>query len=242
MQPRDGRPLSDRYERRVDAARLLLARMKAGTLADVLVKVMVHDDDSPALDALVDDLAAAPLVSESDIGRLVNGAHRTTIASVLSDTLSPMQRGALHSIAHGAPSYDAVGGELLCSKSSAEQHLTRARARLGAATTGHAVGLSIGMGIIEAPLRHAAEGRFVARSLLRPRTRERDILEALARGKSTQEIADQLECSSETVKDAIDDLREMYGARNRTHLVALAFAVGTLKFISSRHTSQQLAA
>lgn len=209
--------------------------MRASTLADVLVRVMAHDDDSPALLAMLDDLEAAPIVDEADITRLVDMAHRTSIRSVLSDTLSPSQHIALREHAHGSRSTKELASKMGCSQGTAVEHLVRARARLGAVSNGHAVALALGMGLFEPPARHATEGRFIARSLLRPRVRERDLLERLAKGESNAEIAAGLQLTVETVKDHIEDLRELYGARNRTHLVALAFAVGTLKFVSSRH-------
>lgn len=209
--------------------------MSRSTLSDILARYLAHDEDSPGLIALLDDLEAAPVVPVEEIGRLVDGGHKTTISSVLSDALSPMQTGALREMAHGARTLEEVGERLRCSKGSAEEHLRRARARLGAVSTSHAVGLALGMGAFEAPLRHTAEGRFIARSLLRPRKKERDILEGLARGLTNDELASEIGISTETIKDSIEDLLEMYGAKNRTHLVALAFAVGTLKFVSSRH-------
>lgn len=230
------RPHTDgRYERRVEAAKLLLVHMGANMLSDVLVRVMVSDDDSPAVAALADDLEAAPLVAIEDISRLVYGAHRNTVRSIFSDVLSPMQNGALREMAHGARNLDELGQLLGCSRGSAEAHLGRARARLNARTTAHAIGLALGMGLFEAPLRHAAEGKWMARSLLRPSHRERDVLVRIAKGMSNPEIGAELGVSSETVKDYVNDLLDIYGARNRTHLVGLAFAVGTLKFVSSRH-------
>lgn len=234
------RPLPlERYAARKEAAKVLLSHIKAGTLADVLTRIMLDDEDSPSVDALLFDLEAAPLIPIHEISRQVHGGHHNTIRSVLSDALSPMQCGALREMAHGARNQHELGELLGCSKGSAGAHLERARVRLSANTTDHAIAIALGMGLFEPPLRHAAEGRFMARSLLRPRRKERDILERLARGMSNQEIADEIGLSAETVKDAIEDLREMYGARNRTHLVALAFSVGTLKFVSSRHTSEQ---
>lgn len=230
------RPLPpERYEARVRAAEKLLAHMGAGTFADVLTRFMLSDDDSPATVALMEDLAAAPLIPVHDISRQVHGAHRNTIRSILSDVLSPMQHGALRETAHGTHNHRELGDRLGCTAATARMHLARARVRLSANSTDHAIALALGMGLFEPPLRHAAEGKFMARSLLRPRKKERDILEALAKGDSNEEIAEKLGLSKETIKDAIEDLREMYGARNRTHLVALAFAVGTLKFVSSRH-------
>ncbi len=215
----------------------LLQRLGASTLADAIVRVMVWDDDSPGVTALVDDLEAAPLVAPEDIPRLVHGAHRNTVASVLSDTLSPMQLGALREMAHGARNLTELAELLGCSQGSAGAHLARARARLLANTSEHAVALALGMGLFEAPVRQSAEGRFIARSLLRPRKREREVLLLVAKGYTNGEIAKELGFSIDTAKDHVEDLVELYAARNRTHLIALAFAVGTLRFVSSRHHS-----
>jgi DNA-binding CsgD family transcriptional regulator len=135
-----------------------------------------------------------------------------------------------------------VAERLHCSKGSAAAHLSRARARLLATTTEHAVALALGMGLFEAPLRLGTEGKFIARSLLRPRKRESEVLVLLAKGLSNAEIGKEMGIGVDTVKDQVEDLREMYGARNRTHLIALAFAVGTLRFVSSRHISEARAA
>lgn len=232
------RPLNPEiYARRVSAAVTLLQRLGANTLADAIVRVMVWDDDSPSVTALVDDLEAAPLVAPEDIPRLVHGAHRNTVASVLSDTLSPMQLGALREMAHGARNLTELAELLGCSQGSAGAHLARARARLLANTSEHAVALALGMGLFEAPVRQSAEGRFIARSLLRPRQREREVLLLVAKGYTNAEIAKELGFSIDAAKDHVEDLVELYGARNRTHLIALAFAVGTLRFVSSRHHS-----
>lgn len=54
------------------------------------------------------------------------------------------------------------------------------------------------------------------------------VLAGVAAGLSNPAIAQQLGLSSETVKRQVSLLLDMYGARNRTHLVALAYRKGDL--------------
>lgn len=223
-------------EKRVAAARRLLEEVSEGTLADAIAIAMTSDEDSPYLHAILDDLEAAPLVEPHEINRLVETGHMTSIAAVVRGALSPSQREALRLYANGeATSVAEVGRRMGCSTGTAAEHLARARVRLGARSTEHAVAIAIGMGILLPPIRQVVEGRFVAQSLVHPRERESDVLVRVAKGMTDREIADDLGLSIETAKNHVDDVRAIYGARNRAHLVALAFAAGTLRLASSRH-------
>lgn len=59
--------------------------------------------------------------------------------------------------------------------------------------------------------------------------RERDVLEYVARGMSTKQIAQHLNLSPGTVGRYIENVRHKLGARNKTHLIAQAVAAGRLK-------------
>lgn len=60
--------------------------------------------------------------------------------------------------------------------------------------------------------------------------RQSDVLHALTRGLSNQEIAKQFGIGRESVKEHIDSLYAKIGAANRTEAVAIAFRKHLLKF------------
>ena len=59
--------------------------------------------------------------------------------------------------------------------------------------------------------------------------RERDVLERLAEGRATEEIAEQLHVSPHTVRSRVKTLLRKLGARNREHAVAIALTEGAIK-------------
>lgn len=59
--------------------------------------------------------------------------------------------------------------------------------------------------------------------------RQDSILLTLADGMNNIEIAAELGVSAETIKTHMQELFTKFGARNRTHLVALAYHRGYLK-------------
>ena len=67
----------------------------------------------------------------------------------------------------------------------------------------------------------------------RPRTaaltpRERDVLERLAEGRATEEVAELLHVSPHTVRSRIKSMLRKLGARNREHAVAIALTEGAI--------------
>lgn len=60
-------------------------------------------------------------------------------------------------------------------------------------------------------------------------TREREILEEVATGRSAKQIAQRVGLAPRTVERYIENIRYKLGARNRTHLVTLAIASGALE-------------
>lgn len=58
--------------------------------------------------------------------------------------------------------------------------------------------------------------------------RRLQVLELLSHGLSNREIALRLQCSEETVKSHLKHITKELGARNRTHIVGLAFRKGLL--------------
>jgi DNA-binding CsgD family transcriptional regulator len=59
--------------------------------------------------------------------------------------------------------------------------------------------------------------------------RERQVLDELARGSRTEEMADALYLSTHTVRSHVKTLLRKLGARTRAHAVAIAFADGALE-------------
>lgn len=58
--------------------------------------------------------------------------------------------------------------------------------------------------------------------------RERDVLERLAEGRRTEEIATMLHVSPHTVRSRVKTLLRKLGARNREHAVAIALTEGAI--------------
>ena len=59
--------------------------------------------------------------------------------------------------------------------------------------------------------------------------RERQILPYVAIGESAKEIAKAVKLAPRTVERYIENMRHKLGARNRTHLVAMAIASGEIR-------------
>lgn len=73
-------------------------------------------------------------------------------------------------------------------------------------------------------LRHLADRGARAHAPLRPLTaRESDIVQAVARGRTNQEIADELFISLSTVKGHVSGVQAKLGARNRVEIAAWAW-------------------
>jgi DNA-binding CsgD family transcriptional regulator len=58
--------------------------------------------------------------------------------------------------------------------------------------------------------------------------RERDVLERLAEGCATEEVAELLHVSPHTVRSRIKTVLRKLGARNREHAVAIALTEGAI--------------
>jgi DNA-binding CsgD family transcriptional regulator len=58
--------------------------------------------------------------------------------------------------------------------------------------------------------------------------REREVLERLAEGRATEEVAQMLHVSPHTVRSRIKSVLRKLGARNREHAVAIALSEGAI--------------
>ena len=58
--------------------------------------------------------------------------------------------------------------------------------------------------------------------------REHDVLERIAEGHATEEIAELLHVSPHTVRSRIKSVLRKLGARNREHAVAIAMTEGAI--------------
>jgi DNA-binding CsgD family transcriptional regulator len=59
--------------------------------------------------------------------------------------------------------------------------------------------------------------------------RERDVLERLAEGRATEEVAELLHVSPHTVRSRVKTVLRKLGARNREHAVAIALSEGVIE-------------
>ena len=59
--------------------------------------------------------------------------------------------------------------------------------------------------------------------------RERDVLERLAEGRATEEVAALLHVSPHTVRSRVKTVLRKLGARNREHAVAIALTEGAIE-------------
>lgn len=64
--------------------------------------------------------------------------------------------------------------------------------------------------------------------------RESEILVQVAEGKSAKQIAGDVGLAPRTVERYIENVRHKLGARNRSHLVAIAIACGELEIASPK--------
>ena len=60
--------------------------------------------------------------------------------------------------------------------------------------------------------------------------RQLEFLAMSAEGFTVQEVADAFFVAPDTVKEALGDARRRAGARNTTHLVAIAMAAGRIAY------------
>lgn len=74
----------------------------------------------------------------------------------------------------------------------------------------------------------ATNGTVASRRSAELTLREREVLQRLAEGRATEEIAALLHVSPHTVRSRVKTLLRKLGARNREHAVAIALIEGAI--------------
>jgi len=189
-----------------------------------------------AFERIWDDLMDLPLVKEEEVDRIVDKGH--FVFSTISKpwTLSRAQEEIVFSLSRGE-TYSSIAKKRGCTTKTVAAQAGRARIRLRTKTNEETIAVAIGSGIISAISRDPILGdRTNIRGLAK---RHKDVLRLMALGETNDEIAEQLGVSAEAVKDRVEEIRELMGARNRTHAVALAFMTGRLVLSTSRHQTDR---
>jgi DNA-binding CsgD family transcriptional regulator len=84
------------------------------------------------------------------------------------------------------------------------------------------------LGDLEEYFAGAATRRFAPRLTRGLTEREREVLELLADGFTTTEVADRLSLSEHTVRSRVKSALGKLGARNREHAIAIAIREGAV--------------
>lgn len=145
-------------------------------------------------------------------------------------TLTNLETKILAVIAEGFSSSE-VAWRLSTSPAQVDHAITSSKVKLGAVNRVHCVVLALAHGWIDMP----------ANMHLRPRSdrwdritlitsRERQILELVAVGLSSGQIASACGCSVRTVDTHMDHVMAVTGALNRLHAVVVALARGQIQF------------
>ena len=181
---------------------------------------------------LLDDLAEAPLIPEAFIDRYTRSQAyspwRAKNSRQAKKLLTDMQHDVLLALSQGK-NFDEMRHEGI--SADPRQIAFQAKTRLGCLTHHQAIAVAIDNGIIPAPEPTFPPGRNfqVGMAVHRDKTltkREKQVLQRIANGMTAPQMADDLELSTETVKDSIKALRSKYSAVNIAHLAALAVRLG----------------
>jgi DNA-binding CsgD family transcriptional regulator len=188
-----------------------------------------------AFDEIWGDLAELPLVKEHDVDRVVDTGHFVWGTITKPWVLSKAQEEVLRDLTLGMTPGQIAHRRGIKTR-TVNTHIARARVRLRCKTTEQAIAVAIGSGVVHAIDRDPQLGdRVNVRSMSK---RHKDTLALVAEGNTTDEIADLMGVSPETVKDRVEEVLQIMGARNRPHAVALAFSTGRMHVSNSRHTSE----
>lgn len=120
-----------------------------------------------------------------------------------------------------------IAAELHLSIDTVKAHLRRVAQRSGSGERYAIVGRALLAGLIER--REPPVG--IATRVTR---RRHEVLGQIARGQDTEGIARALRLSENTVKTHIRHLLKQFKARNRAHLLRLAFDAGVLEIVPRR--------
>jgi len=133
--------------------------------------------------------------------------------------LSEREAEVLDLMAEGL-SNKQIGAKLVLSPLSIKTHKVRIAEHLGGCgETSHSVALGYAHGYLRP---HPLSPNH----LINPTERPLEVLRLLPEGLRNSEIGARLHVSEETVKSHVARLLKIYGARNRAHLVSIAFDTG----------------
>lgn len=187
-----------------------------------------------AFSRLLDDMAELPLIPENEINKIVDQGHFTWNTIRKPWRLSKTQEEILLLLSQGKMP-TSIGEQRGITTRTVATHLGRIRTRLRVRTNEEAVAVAIGSGIIPAIERDPELGdRINVRGI---DDKHKKVLKLLATGETNDGIAQLLGLSTDTVKDRIEGLCLLMGARNRTHAVSLAFMTGRLTLNESVHSA-----
>lgn len=119
-----------------------------------------------------------------------------------------------------------IGAELGLSPVTVKQHLARVGTKLGVGDRAGIVGAAIRGGYLQVPVTRQVPDGF-DESLF-------DVLVRVARGRSNQEIADELGLSFEAVRSRVRRLLAVLGVCSREEAVAAGIACGALRLVPVR--------
>lgn len=185
---------------------------------------------------LVEAIERAPLVPEWAVERISNMDASTAYTAFRWDTeehdhrehsiLTPTMLKYLQRLANG----ERVGEIAFDDRRNLYRSLRGAGNRLGGVTPYQTLAIAVNLGFVEVKQEWVLGPKFqisghIARrdrpSQLMPKA-EREILKDICNGLTNGEIAKQRAISRETVNDQVKKMLKKHGAKNRTHLAALA--------------------
>ncbi len=193
---------------------------------------------------IVDAIDDAPLVPEWAVDRVADhsGGPIAFIAARWDVSpkpkrrfpiLTPAQLEIMQKLADGVNVGDIRGDR---NRRTTQNVLRSVTYRLGAATNYQALAIAVDLGVVKATQHYVLGPKFQIppNSHLRKPDRPqhfmspvlRAVLVGICNGKSSPEIAAELDVPLDTVKSQIKTLRARYNARDRAHIAALAVRHG----------------
>ncbi|SDK31278.1 regulatory protein, luxR family [Lentzea albidocapillata subsp. violacea] len=147
-------------------------------------------------------------------------ATSTPVRSSTSSTPTPVEeQEVLDLISRGLTDRE-ISADLALSSSTARRRVERMYDRLGAENRGHAVRLGFERQLLTPSNVNPLPGT--------PSLRQRQVLELMSHGKTSDQIAERLELAENYVRKLARDLYRRIGARSRPHAIRLGFEHGLL--------------